>query len=324
VANDPKDEADILDLIHRNRIAIWLHDLDLYQQCFVHADYLTRWNASRTGGVFIRQGWDNIEARVKHLFTDPTVRSPRNAHETTVENLMLRIDGDMAWATFDQKYPSEEQVSIVEDYRHTREVRVFERHGGDWRIAFWGVMNQSVTGHDAAVLHLDGEGTVTWASTQARAALATDDDLVIRNGRLRVRDSRTDQKLQAAIKWAAGLDTSFLVGRGSIPVVLEAGEGLPTRVWWLIADNGLIVFLIGDSSFSERRLDAAAAVFGLSPAQKRLAGLVAEGLSLPEIAERMAITANTARTHLERVYEKVGVRTQPALVRILLSTAAPV
>ena len=112
--------------------------------------------------------------------------------------------------------------------------------------------------------------------------------------------------------------------RRSLPIVHEAGEGLPTRVWWVIAGNGLIAFLIGDSHLNERRLDAAAAIFGLSPAQKTLAGFVADGLSLPEIAEKMAITANTARTHLERIYEKVGVRTQPALVRVLLSTASPV
>jgi DNA-binding CsgD family transcriptional regulator len=58
----------------------------------------------------------------------------------------------------------------------------------------------------------------------------------------------------------------------------------------------------------------AAAVFGLSPVQKRLAGLIAEGLSLPDIADKMKIKASTARTHLERIYDKVGVSSRRAIV----------
>lgn len=95
------------------------------------------------------------------------------------------------------------------------------------------------------------------------------------------------------------------------------------RVWWVLAGDGAIVFSMGSADFNEKRMDAAAAVFGLSPAQKQLASQIAEGKSLPEIADVMKITANTARTHLDRIYEKVGVRTQPALVRVLLSTASP-
>ncbi len=322
MANNPDDEAAIVDLINRNRIAIWTHDFGAYEKCFVHADYTTRWNASVGEGNFVRQGWSDIEARVKQLFADPSFTSHHNAYDTTIHDLKLRVDGDMAWAVFDQHYPSDERHRFT-DYGNTRELRIFERHDGEWRIACWGVMDQSVANRDAAILHLDTEGKVTWISTRAKSALETEDDLVIRNGRLRVRDARTDQKLQAAIAWAAGLDTSLLAVRRSLPVVQEVGEGLPTRVWWVIAGNGLIAFLIGDDSLNDRRLDAAAAIFGLSPAQKKLAGFVAEGLSLPEIAERMEITANTARTHLDRIYDKVGVRTQPALVRVLLSSAAP-
>jgi DNA-binding CsgD family transcriptional regulator len=317
-----KDEEEILDVIHRNRIAVWTQDFPTYETCFVHADYTTRWNASRSIGLSVRQGWDDIASRVQAMFSDTAFRNEDNAHKTTVENLKLHIHGDMAWATFDQRYPGTHlDINLSE---LSREVRVFERHDGKWRIAFWGVMDQSVGGRDAAVIHLSPDGAVTWQSLAATAVLAEEDDLVIRAGKLRIRDSRTDQKLQAAIKWAAGVDGGFLPARGALPIVLEAGEGLPTKVWWLIAENGLIVFSIGDRTLNERRLEGAAVVFGLSAAQKQLAGLVAEGHSLNEIAETMGISPNTARTHLDRVYEKVGVRTQPALVRVLLSTAAPI
>ena len=317
------DEEEIRALIDANRIAAWTHDFDVYEKCFVHADYTTRWNASRYTGIAERRGWNEIADRVRKHFADPSYRSPANAYDTKVENLRLHIHGDMAWATFDQLYPDVDLVLGARMGGLSREVRVFERHGGKWLTAFWGVMDTSDGGRDAAIIYLEADGSIIWSSPAATAALETDDDVVIRNGKLRIRDGRTNTTLQAAIAWAAERDAGLLSPRGALPIVHDAGEGLPMRVWWVLAGDSAIVFSLGSAEINERRLDAAAAVFGLSPAQKRLAGQIANGKSLPEIAEAMVITTNTARTHLDRIYEKVGVRTQPALVRVLLSTASP-
>lgn len=324
MSDDDADRQAILDLIHRNRIAVWTQDFAMYEQCFVQADYITRWNASRYHGIAERRGWDEIAERIRKLFDNPGYRSDSNAYDTTVENLRLHISGDMAWATFDQRYPDVDPVYLRQMGGLSREVRFFERHGGKWLIAFWGVMDTIIGGGDAAVIYLEADGTVIWSSRAARDALETDDDVVIRNGKLRIRDGKSNDALQAAISWAARQDVSLLSAQGAMPIVHDAGEGLPMRVWWVLVGDGAIVFSIGTRDLDERRLDAAAAVFGLSPAQKQLAAHIASGRSLPEIAETMGITANTARTHLDRIYEKVGVRTQPALVRVLLSTASPI
>lgn len=324
MSDDEADHAAILALIHRNRIAVWTQDFAAYEKCFVHADYTTRWNASRFYGIAERRGWDDIAKRVRKLFADHTYSSRANAYDTRVDNMRLHILGDMAWATFDQHYPESDLAFVPQMGGLSREVRVFERHDGKWLIAFWGVMDSAVGGRDAAVIYLKVDGTVTWSSPAAMAALETDDDIVIRNGKLRIRDGRSNDALQAAIAWAAEHDASLLSVRGALPIVHDAGEGLPMRVWWVLAGDGSIVFSMGTAGFNEKRLDAAAAVFGLSPAQKQLAAHIAAGRNLPEIAEAMQITTNTARTHLDRIYEKVGVRTQPSLVRVLLSTAAPI
>ena len=60
-----------------------------------------------------------------------------------------------------------------------------------------------------------------------------------------------------------------------------------------------------------------AVAFGLTPGEKRLAGLVAGGLGLKEAAEMLGITRNTVRTHMKRVYAKTGVHSQADLVRLL-------
>jgi DNA-binding CsgD family transcriptional regulator len=318
------DEAEIRALIEANRIAVWMQDFDAYEKCFVHADYITRWNASRFSGIAQRQGWNEIAERVRKLFEDPSYRNPANAHDTKVENLRLHVHGDMAWATFDQLYPDADLILGPRMGGLSREVRVFERHGGKWLIAFWGVMDTSDGGRDAALIYLAADGTVVWTSPAASVALETDDDVVIRNGKLRIRDGRSNDALQAAIAWAAAHDAGLLSLRGALPIVHDAGEGLPMRVWWVLTGDGSIIFSMDTAGINEKRLDAAAVVFGLSHAQKQLAAHIAEGRSLPEIAENMGITANTARTHLDRIYEKVGVRTQPALVRVLLSAVAPI
>lgn len=321
---DAEERSAIVDVLHRTRIAIWTHDFDAYASCFVHADYVTRWNASRHVGVFRRQGWDDIATRVRKTFEDESLRIPQYAHEARIENLNLRIVGDMAWATFDQIYPSVGQDRHYYYGGVSHEVRVLEKHDGTWLIVFLGVMHGSVGRHDTPILHVTPDGAVTWQSPSASAALETDDDVTIRNGRVRFRDARADKKLQAALRWAAERDTALLPQRGTFPVVVDAGEGLPAKVYWIFAEGGQIIFCLHVPGIDTERLEVAAAIFGLSPVQKQIAALVVEGRALREIAEVLAISPNTARTHLNRVFEKTGVRTQPALVRVLLSSAPPV
>jgi DNA-binding CsgD family transcriptional regulator len=261
---------------------------------------------------------------VKQLFEDQDLLIERYAYETTIENLKLRISGDMAWVTFDQVYPSIGQDRLYYYGGISHEARVLERHNGTWLTAFMGIMHGSVGRYDTPILHVTADGRVTWQSPAASQALKDDDDLTIRNGRVRFRDAKADKKLQAALRWAAARDTSLLPHRGTQPIVIEAGDGLPAKVYWVFAEGGQIIVSLHVLGIDAERLEVAAGIFGLSPSQKQIAGLVVEGLSLPEISERLAITTNTVRTHLNRVYEKTGVRTQPALVRVLLSSAPPV
>jgi DNA-binding CsgD family transcriptional regulator len=51
--------------------------------------------------------------------------------------------------------------------------------------------------------------------------------------------------------------------------------------------------------------------------------LIAQGNDLTQAAERLGVSVNTVRTHLQRMFDRTGARSQSALVGILLSAEAP-
>ncbi|AMY09572.1 hypothetical protein LuPra_02791 [Luteitalea pratensis] len=58
-------------------------------------------------------------------------------------------------------------------------------------------------------------------------------------------------------------------------------------------------------------------LFGLTPAESRLARLLAEGRDVTEAATMLGLTIGTVRTRLKTVLHKTGTRRQSALVQVL-------
>jgi len=64
-------------------------------------------------------------------------------------------------------------------------------------------------------------------------------------------------------------------------------------------------------------------LFRLTPAEARLAGLIANGRSLMVAATELHITKNTARTHMKRIYAKTETHRQVDLVRLIAPWLEP-
>ena len=103
----------------------------------------------------------------------------------------------------------------------------------------------------------------------------------------------------------------------------DPGNDLPAHVWWAGRKGTILYVALNDPSLIAARVERAAAAFGLSPSQRRLTAFIVAGEPLTEAAKREGIRISTARTQLQRIFDKVGVRTQPALVRALLAVAGP-
>jgi DNA-binding CsgD family transcriptional regulator len=63
---------------------------------------------------------------------------------------------------------------------------------------------------------------------------------------------------------------------------------------------------------------------GLTPSQRRVAGLAAEGLSTKQIASELFVTPKTVEFHLHHIYRKLGIpSSRDELVLALRSTTKP-
>ena len=81
----------------------------------------------------------------------------------------------------------------------------------------------------------------------------------------------------------------------------------------------LVFFFDPDQSLCGHSVDFLKRYYDLTPAEARLAKLIAEGERLDGTAERLGISVHTARTHLKRVFEKTGVERQAELVQLMFS-----
>ena len=78
-----------------------------------------------------------------------------------------------------------------------------------------------------------------------------------------------------------------------------------------------IVYIRDPESEGLPATDALIAMFGLTPAEARLAQAIAAGTSLKDYAEVAGVSINTVRTHLAHIFTKTDTRRQSDLIRLL-------
>jgi len=106
---------------------------------------------------------------------------------------------------------------------------------------------------------------------------------------------------------------------GRAPLLILAAPVLPAP---FLADGGagdpLALTLIIDPEPQLRNVAAVLqAAAGLTPAESRVAALVGGGFGGPQAASLLKVSRPTMRTHLASCFEKLGVRSQVGLARLL-------
>jgi DNA-binding CsgD family transcriptional regulator len=89
--------------------------------------------------------------------------------------------------------------------------------------------------------------------------------------------------------------------------------------------DAVAVLFIADSDAGDISMtEVLQGLYSLTQAEAELVGLLAQGLSLEEAAQRRGVTMNTVRSQLKQVFTKTDTRRQGQLVRVVLSGVAPI
>jgi DNA-binding CsgD family transcriptional regulator len=308
-------------VIQRNHVANWMRDFEGFAASHLgSAD--DRWLAKVGGsGVTLRRGWDELaHAQRSDIRNDPDI-CPYLAYLTHFENRVIRQCETMAWAAFDLAFPTA-------DLPHWRGpgsghvLATLEKVGEDWKIAAFSVIDDNFGQTAAPTWQVDRACRVQQANPPALQMVDVDDRVSVASGTLRLSVRGADQALRRAVIEMADMDWGTMEVGHSVPIVYDPGNDLPVSIWWAGRRGGRLYVSCDNADLLRTRLDQASRVLGLSPSQHRLATAIVEGLTLPEAAKLEGVRLSTARTQLQRVFDKVGVRGQPALVRSLLSIAA--
>jgi DNA-binding CsgD family transcriptional regulator len=155
------------------------------------------------------------------------------------------------------------------------------------------------------------------------AAETFDDEIRIRNRRLFVRDRSAKSALEALTDQIR--NTADVAALRASPIVVRREAKSPVVIRVLPVDGAgrspflgaravLVLSEVGNMPRPDG--DLITALFGLTPAEKRLAVLLGRGSSLERAAEELSVSRETVRNHLKAIFGKTGTHRQAELVAL--------
>lgn len=313
------DAAAIAACIRAETVAFAAGDYDRWADCFVQEARTCSVNQSTEIGINVHRGWEALSDQMRRTMAQGANCKIRHF---TNEDMSIQRAGPLAWVVYEQVLDHGDG-----SIDRTFETRILEKADGTWRIVYAAFFARKPVVAERGQLALNATGHVIGGDAEARAALLNHPALTVSAGRLRANRPIWDKPLQAAIRRAGELHSYFVQqsfasrhgGPLRIPVILGEDDSGQSVICLLSVRDGVTHLETDTRAMAERHLAAARAVFGLSDGQARLAERIIAGEGPTEAAGNLGISANTARTHLARIYEKTGVNSQTALVRLILS-----
>ncbi len=183
-----------------------------------------------------------------------------------------------------------------------------------------------------ATIILDEQGRVLTTNAVGRALLETADGLELRDGHLFIEGRDINKELQEALttiiraqqQGETSVVRALRVPRpGGRPHLGLVVRPVPVSPWSEAQASPTAAVFISDPDLQESTsLQILAELFELTPAEARLATLLARGLSLADVSSAQNISQHTARAQLKSIFAKTGVSRQAELVRLVLKSVA--
>ena len=278
---------------------------------------------------------------VGELFTEQERRTSRAYNEAlplsvSQNSLNVRLDGPdgcrIGMALGDPIGKSGWENSQIETIQrllpHIRQlVRVRQAlHNADsYGASLYQLLGNSMIG----VIHLGRRGRLLQMNDRARALLRQGDGLFDQGGHLHARLPADETHLQRLL--ANALPADDLPGNGAsmtvrrscraprltLHVLPATGYPLGYDLWRIAA----VVLIVEPGSPSHVDSGMVTAMLGLTPAEGRVAALLAAGHTVRGIASMTRTKESSVRSHMKRIYSKRGISRQADLIRLVLSIA---
>ena len=180
------------------------------------------------------------------------------------------------------------------------------------------------------VILLASKGQIVTMNRAAERLLADNDSLEISREGLRARRPEESARLEKLIAQAtaasedeglpsAGFLTVSSRNRSSLLLLVSPVRGLDVHD---VHPVRAIVFLTDPAQRIRPNQSTLRALFGLTPAEYRLAMLLADGEQPTAIGKMIGVSRNTLKSQLSSIYRKTGTSRQAQLVRLLLQLPA--
>lgn len=188
-------------------------------------------------------------------------------------------------------------------------------------------MVSALDGTDIATYLLDRAGNLLFANACGERLIADADGLRRAGAALAATDVADTVKLRVAVDHAVSPAGTTAAGATIVP--LRRGGDRRALVAVVMAldgrhdgpdDPAAVVQVFNPEIDVGRLLLPICQLYGLSPAETRLVGMLAEGLSVNEAAERMRVKVPTLRTYLKQIFAKTQTSRQSDLIRLMMGS----
>lgn len=180
------------------------------------------------------------------------------------------------------------------------------------------------------VFIVDEHARILQTNKRARRVIDTADGLIIRTNHLRALMPVENAGIQAAIQHVAQASMEATLNNESVILVRRSsGKRAYTvfvrplhsnQIYSGQQSTGAIVFVLDPEDQLEVSEAVVRRIWGLTQSEAHLACALLKGQDLRDYCDHEAISKHTARTHLKRVFAKLGVKRQPELISVLSRT----
>lgn len=192
--------------------------------------------------------------------------------------------------------------------------------------ALGAALTELLDGDGLGIVQLDARGRIAAANDCARDLLRAGDGLFDENGFLFARKPKDNDGLQKLLSrtlppfGAQGVGGSMTAGRpGALPLVVHVHPVVrqePEHPAWPVA---ALVLLVDPATRAAVDPAVAAAALDLTRMESRVAVLLAQGMSVRQIATAIGRKESTICSHVKHMFAKHGLTRQAELMRLVQS-----